>query len=386
MSAASDAVRALIGRRGPVHWSEVVRAALYGPGGFYTSGGGAGRARDFLTGPEVGPVFGAIVARAIDAAWRECGEPDRWVVVEAGAGAGTLAASVLAAQPACSPALRYVAVEISAPLRAAAAARLPVEDPSQVLGPWRPRGEDGEDEAAAEARPGPAVGRPLVTVIEHLPAGRITGMVIANELLDNLPFDLCRRQDDGWAELLVGVAGDALVEVPVPAAAPVGARLDLLVPDAAPGSEAPWQAAAASWLRDALDLVERGRVVVVDYARATAELAALPRGEWLRTYRAGGPGQDPLSALGEQDITVDVALDQLAAVEPPAAVTDQAAWLRRHGIDELRAAAAEQWRAGAAGGGLEALKARATVADADELSAPTGLGGFTVCEWTRPGR
>lgn len=356
-----------------------MQAALYGPSGFYTAGGGAGRTRDFLTSPEVGPVFGAVVARAIDSAWRECGQPDQWVVVEAGAGAGTLAAAVLAAAPACAPVLRYVAVESSAHLRAVAASRLPVEDPAQVLGPVRPRAGDDEDDGHDAAAP---LAGPLVTVAEHLPAGPFPGMVIANELLDNLPFDVIRRQGDGWVELLVGAGPAGLVEVPVPADAAVAARLDALAPEAQAGSDVPWQRGAAAWLRGALDVVARGRVVVIDYARSTAELARLPRGAWLRTYRAGGPGVDPLAALGEQDVTADVAVDQLVAVRAPASVTDQATWLRRHGLEAVRAGAVERWRATAAAGNLANLTARAAVADADTLTAPDGLGAFTVLEWT----
>src|SRR3712207_6688572 len=72
--------------------------ALYGPAGFFTRGGGAGRRADFLTSPEVGPLFGAVVARSVG---------DAPVVVEAGAGRGSLAAAVRAG----GFAGRYVCVE-----------------------------------------------------------------------------------------------------------------------------------------------------------------------------------------------------------------------------------------------------------------------------------
>src|SRR4029453_13051383 len=55
-------------RHGPLPLERVVERALYdGDGGFYESGGRAGGRRgDFLTSPEVGPLFGAVVARALD--------------------------------------------------------------------------------------------------------------------------------------------------------------------------------------------------------------------------------------------------------------------------------------------------------------------------------
>jgi SAM-dependent MidA family methyltransferase len=369
---AAERLRAQITRRGPVPWSVLMETALYGEGGFYAAGGGAGRTRDFLTSPELGPLFGAVVARAIDDTWDRCGRPDPFVVVEAGAGSGALAAAVLAAGPVCAPALRYVAVEVSPTLRAAAAGRLPLEDPAQVLGPRPPAFPDDE------LRP-PATGiGPVVAVMGELPAGSLTGMVLANELLDNLPFDLYTA---AWDEVRVGLGDDGFVEVVVPAEEGVAAHLSRLAPAAARGARVPWQAAAVEWLRAALALLERGRVVIVDYARPTADLATVPVSAWLRTYRRGGTGTAPLEDVGEQDITADVALDQLALLRPPDRARDQAAWLSAFGIDDLVADAAARWRAGAARGDLAALAARSRVTEAEALRDRGGLGAFTVAEW-----
>ena len=54
-----------IGREGPIAFDAYVELALYGEGGFFSRGRGAGRAgRDFVTSPEVGALFGALVGRA----------------------------------------------------------------------------------------------------------------------------------------------------------------------------------------------------------------------------------------------------------------------------------------------------------------------------------
>ena len=98
-------LRERIGRHGPVPFSEFMDIALYDPdGGFYATVGRAGRRGDFLTSPEVGPLFGAIVARALDTSWDAQGRPAPFVVVDAGAGPGTLARTVLAAAPFCTQA------------------------------------------------------------------------------------------------------------------------------------------------------------------------------------------------------------------------------------------------------------------------------------------
>ena len=73
-----------IRREGPIPFDRFVDAALYDEdGGFYARGGGAGRAgRDFVTSPEVGVLFGALVARYLDRAWTELSRPDPFVVVD----------------------------------------------------------------------------------------------------------------------------------------------------------------------------------------------------------------------------------------------------------------------------------------------------------------
>ncbi len=101
----------------------------------------------------------------------------------------------------------------------------------------------------------------------------------------------------------------------------------------------------------------------------------------MRTYRRGGPGVSPLAAVGDQDVTADVAVDQLGFVRAPTRVRDQASWLDAHGMGALEAEAAARWREGAAAGGLAAVAARSRVHEAAALRDPSGLGGFTVCEW-----
>ena len=155
-------VRAAIAERGPLPYAEVMDLALYDPdAGFYATHGRAGRRGDFLTSPEVGPLFGAVMAGALDTWWRSLGQPERLTVVEAGAGPGTWARSILAAQPGCGGALRYVLVERSAAQRA-------LHDRS--LAAVESRADLPEP---AEVADGPCV-------------------VLANELLDNLPVALAR--------------------------------------------------------------------------------------------------------------------------------------------------------------------------------------------------
>src|SRR6056300_1270773 len=121
--------------------------ALYGGNGFYTSGGSAGRRGDFITSPEIGPLFGAVIGQFLDAEWMTRGRPTEFNVYEVGAGPGTLARSIMTSELECTGALRYHAIELSDHQRSS-----------------HPSG---------------------VTSLKELPDGNLSGVVIANELLDN---------------------------------------------------------------------------------------------------------------------------------------------------------------------------------------------------------
>jgi SAM-dependent MidA family methyltransferase len=313
--------------------------ALYGPRGFYTAVGRAGRRGDFLTSPEVGPLFGTVISRWIDAEFRRLGEPDDFTVVEVGAGPGTLARSVLAAAPQWTG--RYVCVEVSEAQRAT-----------------HPVGVQSTD---------------------VMPPS-ITGVVIANELLDNLPFRLAVF-DGGWREAYVVEQADGtFAEVLRPAPSDWSAMLPAR---AVHGSRAPVQEAARQWIEHACSSLRAGSVLCIDYCTpTTAEVAAMPWREWLRTYRGHERGSHYLRDVGEQDITTQVCLDQLPE---PYAVRDQAQFLMRWGIDDLVEEGRRIWEAAAARPDVAALRMRSRLREAEALCDRSGLGAFVVSEFRQEG-
>lgn len=374
-----------IRREGPIRFDRFMEAALYDPAdGFFTAGGGAGRSDgDFITSPEVGSLFGAVVARALDAWWEELGRPDPYVVVDAGAGRGQLARDVLRVGPACAPALRYVMVERSPRLRRLQHDDLKLEPPEDALGPAVKLGDDDDD-----PEPVPGTG-PIVTQTEALPAVSFTGVIVANELLDNLPFRLVERSDEGWNEVRVGLdEGGGFSEVLVAAEPDLSAQATELLPEAGPFARLPIQNGVAEWLSECGAVLRRGVVAVVDYADEAPGFAARGPGSWLRTYRGQARGRGPIEAPGDQDITADVVLESLRAAarrEGFAVVEEssQADWLRRHGIEELVEAGRATWEEQAAVGGLEALKGRSRVHEAEALLDPEGLGAHRVVVCTQ---
>ncbi|HSP03245.1 MAG TPA: SAM-dependent methyltransferase [Acidimicrobiales bacterium] len=302
----------------PVH--TFVERALYGSDGFYEQGGRAGRrGASFVTSPEVGPLFGAVLASALDRWWDDAGRPDEWVVVDAGAGPGTLARAVLAAQPACAAALRLVCVERTS--------------------------------AQRELHPGG------VTSTDRLPD--VADVIVANELLDNLAFDLLERTDAGWVPIEVRADGSTQPDT-------AGPRIPVA------GDACAWVTTARRRLRP------HGRLVCFDYADTTAALAARPWTDWVRAFAGHEQVADPFAQPGTRDVTVVVPWDQLPT---PERSTDQATWLREHGIDDLVAEGIAHWEAHAAAPDLEAMRMRSRVREAEALIDPAGLGGFWVGEW-----
>ena len=330
-------VRERIAATGPIGFDELLELALYHPEfGFYSSGGQAGRRGDFLTSPEVGPLFGDLVARALDREWERCDRPQPFVVIDAGAGPGTLARVIRNAQPKCLDAIEYFAVEISEVQRA--------QHPDWVIS------------------------------TSQLPSEKATGVVIANELLDNLPFTPLRRARGEWTMVNVTVENDRLLETLESCPADVSKDFSNELESAI------HQPHAVKWLTEVLTgSLDRGRVIVIDYCRERSADVEV------RTYAGHGPAGDPLSELGTKDITVDVDLEQLQRLTRPAdVITRQAEWLRDLGIDELVAEGRMIWKEGAADGGLAAIKGRSRVLEAEALCDPAGLGGFTVAEWIIP--
>lgn len=373
-----ETVRSSSGSHDSVPFSVFMADALYDPDtGFYSRGGRAGGSGgDFLTSPEVGPLFGAVLARALDRWWREAGSPDPWIVVEAGAGPGTLARSIRLAEPDCAGSLVYVMVEVSEPQRGAHGEYL--------------EGHLGDLSAAgvSEVMQVPRRGRgPCFVSTGDLPE-HVDGVVLANELLDNLPVEILRWSSDAGPprlERLEVMQRDGTAEFVSVTVDPGTERAlfdgALALRDVVGGQWFPLQVAAMEWLRGTLDRIGAGRVIVVDYGAITAELVTRPAFSWLRTYRHNHPGGHPLEEPGSQDITCDVALDQLAWVRTPDRHETQAEFLRSHGIEELVAQGREMWKQRAHAPDRTALIGRSRVGEAEALLDPAGLGDFFVSQW-----
>lgn len=167
---------------GAIGFDRYMAIALYEPGmGYYAAGRRKfGAQGDFVTAPELTPLFGACVATQL-ARWLPSLEPCIW---EFGAGSGELAAQLLTELDRLGfDRIQYRIVEVSAELRDRQRARL------AALGP-----------AVIER----------VTWLDALP-DRMDGIVLANELLDALPVRLFALDQDGIVERVVQWAPDMVL-------------------------------------------------------------------------------------------------------------------------------------------------------------------------------
>jgi SAM-dependent MidA family methyltransferase len=329
-------VRAAIEDHGPIGFDEYMEIALYGPGGFFQTPP-VGADEHFVTSPHVHPfVFAHCVRDALLDAWFAIGEPEPLPVVELGAGDGTFAealSSAFAELPAPRPA--YTGVEITAGARDALGAR----------------------------------GFATASALGEVDA--FDGVVVANEVLDNLPFVPVRGRPDGPKEVRVGARGTSLVEIEVPWSNASGPprRLE-------PGEETTVPVGAFALLGALALALRRGYVLLIDYGSVEGPAGAV------HGYREHREIADVLADPGGTDITagVDVSMiaDRarsvgLAAFEP---VTQQVA-LRALGHDRwqqtMRATQTELQRAGR---DAEAVRVWEERSRASLLTDPSRFGGF----------
>lgn len=331
---------------GPITFAEYMDLALYDPEDGFFSSSPVGRAAHFVTSPHVSAVFGILVARALFDAWQALGSPATFTVVEAGAGEGALARQVLrSATGAFAEALHYVAVEQSARARTALA------------------------RAGIEARAG----------IDEAVGGPFTGVIIANELLDNIPF----HRIAGDRELLVGAEGDRLVYVE---AAPSREVLEAMSSMPEQDEHRPASPAARAYVRDALSHLARGSMILFDYGFTAGEPV-----EPIRGYREQRLVDDVLAEPGSCDITGPVDFDAIAAEARAAGfdvhgpISQREALLAlgyRDVVEQLRAQQQVAQDAGESRRALELFEARN---EAAMIVDPDGLGALKVVAFTTPG-
>ena len=318
------AIRARIQAEGPIDFATYMSLALYGPGGFYEEPP-VGVHGDFVTSPHIHPAFGSFVARALAEMAESLPPAKPLQLVEVGAGDGTLAGEILGAG--LGRPIRYAAVEIS--------------------------------EGARRALP--AIEGVTVT---DTTAG--ADLVLAHELLDNLPFRLVR----GDMEVRVDAERDSLVE----RLAPIDEELRDLIGDADTSEELVVPVGALAFVEELAGRIERGFALVIDYGQEGSA------GGVVHGYRDHRPVEDILAAPGDTDITAGVDFSWIARHAVGAGLqafgsVSQHQALRALGFEAwLHDELAQQQAHLVAGRGLDAVRTWSGRSRATMLVDPGALG------------
>nr|WP_236904165.1 SAM-dependent methyltransferase [Comamonas serinivorans] len=312
--------------QGFIPFDRFMAQALYAPGLGYYSGGrtkfGAlpQSGSDFITAPELSPLFGQAVAVQVAQMLAELGSDEVW---EFGAGSGALAEQVLGALAEQGVRVaRYHIVDLSGSLRARQQQRLSAYG-EQVC--WHDR----------------------------LPEN-VQGVVLGNELLDAMPVQLLARVNGAWHERGVVLHDGALVWADRPTALrpPVEVEGDHdYVTEVHPQAEAFIATLAEAFARNQAAGGPGGCALLLDYG--------FPEAEYYHPQRSTGTlvchqlhqvDDNPLIAVGEKDITAHVNFTGIALAAQQAGMavlgyTSQAHFLINCGLTERMQAAALPQRA-----------------------------------------
>ena len=336
-------------RGGWMRFERFMELALYAPGLGYYSGGrrvigtGPQDGSDFVTAPELTPLFGQVVATQLRQALDATGTNEIW---EFGAGTGALAEQLLGELG--ERISRYTIVDLSGTLRDRQHQRLQREHPGLVH---------------------------KVIWADSLP-DTLEGVIVGNEVLDAMPVHLMSWDGERWLARGVGLAGpeDAPEAAPesaptdAPATAPRFIWLDRPAPEGVrpptertdseyvPGTVTETHGQAEAFVATLAERMTRGAAFFLDYG--------FPEGEYYHPQRTGGTlmchhlhqsDPDPLVKVGEKDITSHVNFTGIALAGQEAGwevlgYTSQGRFLTNCGLGEAlartgEASTAEQFKA-----------------------------------------
>ncbi len=308
-------IRAELARSGGrMPFDRFMELALYAPGlGYYVAGARKfGEAGDFITAPEISPLFARCLARQCRQLLEEMGGGD---LLEVGAGSGVLAADLLLELEALQrlPG-RYRILELSPDLQ------------------QRQREHLGRRAAHLIDR---------VQWLDAMPEPGFRGVVVANELLDAMPVSRFRVTASGVQEGFVRWSDGAFEACwDAPATPGLEAAVMALGPLAA-GYESELNLRAGPWLHALAQRIERGVLLLIDYGYPAAEYYHPQRsmGTLMCHYRHRAHDA-PLILPGLQDITAHVDFSSIARAGREAGFklkgyTTQAHFLLGCGLDSL---------------------------------------------------
>jgi SAM-dependent MidA family methyltransferase len=267
-------------RGGWMRFERFMELALYAPGLGYYSGGRRVLGRrpqdgsDFVTAPELTPLFGETLAKQLNQALDATGTDEIW---EFGAGSGALAVQLLGELG--GRLKRYTIVDLSGSLR------------------------DRQHQAIIKAQPELAH---KVIWADSLP-DELQGVIVGNEVLDAMPVHLLSWSGQQWLERGVSLAAGSesgFVWADRPAPDGVRPATERDNGEFVPGTVTETHGQAEAFVATLAQRMTRGAAFFLDYGFPEAEYYHPQRtGGTLMCHHAHTADADPLSMVGDKDIT-----------------------------------------------------------------------------------
>ncbi|MDM8565734.1 SAM-dependent methyltransferase [Candidatus Halobeggiatoa sp. HSG11] len=298
---------------GIIPFNEFMRLALYAPGlGYYSAGMRKfGTDGDFVTAPEISPLFAQCIARQCQQVLTNF---DAGVILELGAGSGIMAVDILKTlQELNSLPKRYFILEVSADLQQQQREMLQTKAP-QFL--------------------------PLVEWLHELPTEPLQGIILANEVLDAMPVQKFHIKQDDITEFNITHDSDSFVwhEQTTTDTALQEAVTALDLPD---DYISEINLALPAWLQSIADILAEGMILLIDYGFPSNEFYHPQRNQGtLMCHYRHHSHIDPLILVGLQDITAHVDFTTVAeaaslAELQVAGYTNQANFLLGCGLADI---------------------------------------------------
>ena len=318
----TDKIAKFLGRHKELTFSKFMELALYSPGLGYYSGGlpKIGKTGDFITAPEVSPIFSRCLARQAAQVLKQLNESN---IIEFGAGQGTMAKDILLElENIGQPIHRYYIVEVSADLKARQQETFTKNLSEELLN--------------------------KIIWLDELPKTPISAVILANEVLDAMPFERLRIEPDRALQGFVKFNSDSqhfdwdyktitdtdLQKFANQLIQHIGEPSEL-------GYETEINLNIRPWLQSLSDILSNGAVILVDYGYNRHEYYQPARVMGtLRCHYQHRAHNNPFFYPGIQDITAHV--DFTAVAEDAfdsgfkiAGFTTQAHFLMASGLLEM---------------------------------------------------
>ena len=323
---------------------------------------------DFVTSPHMGHDFGELLAVQFADMWETLGKPEKFTLVEMGAGQGLVAADVLAYlrshHTPCFNSLEYVIVEKSEVLRAEQQKRLSHWQSEGVMLRWQ--------------------------TLEEISLDSVVGCFFSNELVDALPVHWVEVSDRALKEVWVSVEGDELTpvigELSTPELERYFEQVNVDIASYEEGYRTEVNLAARDWIGQVGDRLQKGYLLTIDYGYTAQRYYSPARREGtLQCYYQHAHHSDPFIHIGEQDITAHVDFTSLEQHGEQAGLqkvgfTQQGLFLMALGMGDRLSAlsnpSANPSEQIATGQNIQQIMMRRDALQ--QLISPMGLGNFGV--------